>query len=149
LRSFRKKQMTLDERIKSDLIRDEGLRLSPYRDTLGYWTIGIGHLLGLSPRMDQITLAEADALFVADLAEAKANLNRILDGLDLNEARYRALVNMSFNLGGKLRGFKKFLAAVEAGDWQLAGREMLDSKWAKQVGPRSLRLRDMIVTGVA
>ena len=44
-------------------------------------------------------------------------------------------------------GFKKFLAAMEAGEWETAGVEMLDSKWAEQVGPRSTRLRDLLLEG--
>jgi len=44
-------------------------------------------------------------------------------------------------------GFKKFLAAMEAGEWETAGVEMLDSKWARQVGPRSTRLRDLVLEG--
>jgi lysozyme len=55
---------------------------------------------------------------------------------------------MCFNLGlTRLLGFKKFLAAMEAGDWKTAGVEMLDSKWARQVGVRSTRLRDLVVEG--
>ena len=44
-------------------------------------------------------------------------------------------------------GFKKFLAAVEAEEWETASVEMLDSKWAKQVGLRSTRLRDLLLEG--
>ena len=66
----------------------------------------------------------------------------------LSEARQRVLVNMCFNLGlSRLMGFKKFLTAVEAGEWETAGVEMLDSKWAEQVGPRSTRLRDLLLEG--
>ena len=38
-------------------------------------------------------------------------------------------------------------AAVEAEEWETAGVEMLDSKWAEQVGPRSTRLRDLLLEG--
>jgi lysozyme len=55
---------------------------------------------------------------------------------------------MIFNLGlTKLLNFKKFLAAMEAGDYVTAGKEMLDSRWARQVGNRSDRLEQMIVNG--
>ena len=55
---------------------------------------------------------------------------------------------MWFNLGlTRLLGFKKFLAALEAEDWDRAAEEMLDSKWAVQVGPRSTRLRDLLLEG--
>jgi lysozyme len=48
---------------------------------------------------------------------------------------------MCFNLGiARLRGFKKMLAAMQAGDVETAAKEMLDSTWAKQVGARAHRL---------
>ena len=66
----------------------------------------------------------------------------------LTDDRQRAIINMVFNLGlTKLLHFKKFLAAMEAGDYETAGKEMLDSKWARQVGNRSDRLEQMIVNG--
>ena len=68
--------------------------------------------------------------------------------VDLSDTRQRVMVNMCFNLGlSRLMGFKNFLAAMEAGDWETAGVEMLDSKWAVQVGPRSTRLKDLVLEG--
>ena len=39
---------------------------------------------------------------------------------------------------------QKFIAGVNAGDWNKAAVEMMDSRWAKQVGARAERLRDRI-----
>jgi lysozyme len=51
-----------------------------------------------------------------------------------------------FNLGRpRLSRFKKFIAAINEGDWEIAAIEMMDSKWAVQVGPRSERLRDRVL----
>ena len=36
---------------------------------------------------------------------------------------------------------------MEAGDYETAGKEMLDSRWATQVGNRADRLEQMIVNG--
>ena len=33
------------DKLRRDLVRDEGKRLRPYRDSLGNWTVGVGHLL--------------------------------------------------------------------------------------------------------
>jgi hypothetical protein len=57
-------------------------------------------------------------------------------------------LNMTFNLGDRLLGFRKALAAVQAGDWSTAAAEMLDSQWAAQVGPRAQRLAEAMRTGV-
>ena len=39
---------------------------------------------------------------------------------------------------------KKFIAAVNDGNWSTAAVEMMDSRWATQVGARAERLRDRI-----
>jgi lysozyme len=145
--------------LKAELVRDEGLKLVSYRDTVGLWTIGVGHLLGTQRRMTEITNAEAMALLEADINVAEEVVNRLIpvytywDGdtgqggyRPYNQVRSRALVNMAFNLGNRLAGFKKFLAAVNSNDWATAGVEMMDSQWAKQVGARAVRLRKMIET---
>ena len=50
-----------------------------------------------------------------------------------------------FNLGRtRLGKFKKFIGAINEGDWEKASIEMMDSRWAKQVGARAERLRDRI-----
>lgn len=133
--------------LRKDLIRDEGLRLTAYQDSVGLWTIGVGHLLGKTPRMSELTPRECDVLFAADVEEAQAILSRYVTAPLLSEARHRALVNMAFNLGPRLGEFKKFIAAVNAGDWATAAAEMQDSAWWGQVGARAARLRDAIMEG--
>ena len=56
------------------------------------------------------------------------------------------MANMGFNLGlTRLLQFKKFLAAMEKGDYETAAIEMMDSRWAVQVKGRSTRLRDRVI----
>ena len=51
------------------------------------------------------------------------------------------LANMMFNMGRpRLSGFKKFNAAVAAGEWEEAAEEMIDSRWYRQVTNRADRL---------
>lgn len=137
-------------KLKSELTRDEGRRLEAYKDSVGLWTIGIGHLLGGAPRMSRITDAECDALFEGDVAAAIEVLTKYVDlpvQMRIDEVRMRALVNMAFNLGHRLGEFKRFLAAVNGEDWLRAGTEMEQSAWFHQVGARAVRLRHMIETG--
>lgn len=57
----------------------------------------------------------------------------------LNNPRKQAILNMLFNLGlTRFSKFKKMIACIEASD-AVAAREMLDSKWAKQVKGRAVR----------
>ncbi len=43
--------------------------------------------------------------------------------------------------------FRRMLAALHVGDYELAAAEMLDSKWALEVGNRAQELAAMIRTG--
>ena len=138
----------MDPLLLQELRRDEGLRLTAYKDSLGYWTIGVGHLLGSRARMTDISIDEAEALLIGDVEEAVALVDDLFQAVTFLKyfrgARYRALVNMAFNLGSKLRQFKNFRAAVLKEDWTRASAEMLNSLWAKQVGVRAKRLAYMI-----
>lgn len=134
--------------LEADLIRDEGLRLEVYKDSVGLFTIGVGHLLGTEPRMTKITRGEAFALFAADIEEAIANAALfVVNYAELSEARQRVLVNMAFNLGKRLFEFRRFMHAVETGQWALAAMEMKDSKWYTQVKARGERLHDLMLAG--
>ena len=60
---------------------------------------------------------------------------------NLSEARQNVLLDMCFNLGiSRFLQFKNFLAAIQDGRWEVGYREMLDSRWADQVGARAQRL---------
>ena len=71
----------------------------------------------------------------------------------LDDARRAVLVNMAFNMGlgvhgqSGLLGFTRMLGAVERGDYDRASAEMMDSRWAQQVGPRAQRLSRQMQTG--
>ena len=140
-------------------MRDEGLRQTAYQDSVGLWTIGVGHLIddgNTPPRIMKLTLQEVYAFLEMDVDIAEDRCRGLFpQWLLIDFVRQDALINMSFNLGNRLGGFKKFVAAVNgamntlANDdfWRTAGREMMDSKWATQVGQRAIRLRSMIETG--
>lgn len=131
--------------IEDQLIRDEGLRLKPYKDTVGKTTIGVGR------NLDDVGISRDEAIHLLDndIERASAWLRTNLPWtLYLDEVRNAALVNMCFNLGpGNLQGFVHFLAKLQAQDWSGASAEMLNSQWAKQVGPRADRLAKQIETG--
>ncbi|MCV6587566.1 MAG: hypothetical protein OIF57_00865 [Marinobacterium sp.] len=61
----------------------------------------------------------------------------------LDAARQLVLANMAYNLGvPRLKGFRKMWRALEQGDYKLAAAEMLDSRWARQVGKRATELAE-------
>ena len=133
------------EQVIEELKRDEGVVLTLYQCSAGKNTIGVGR--NLDDR--GITDDESDYLLSNDIDICIEELTNAFPWfVDLSDTRQRVMVNMCFNLGlSRLMGFKNFLAAMEAGDWETAGVEMLDSKWAVQVGPRSTRLKDLVLEG--
>ena len=131
--------------LRSQIVRDEGVRLMPYKDSEGLLTIGVGRCLD---RVG-ISMAEADMMLDNDISRATASvIARIPWAQGLEEVRRGALVNFAFNMGiAGLLGFQKMLAAMERGAWDEAARELLDSKYAGQVGVRAERLARQLVTG--
>lgn len=119
-----------------------------YRDSLGYLTIGVGHLVDRA-RGGRLPEHIIDALLDWDIEQKQKELFAALPWVrDLDPVREAVLTDMAFNLGIQgLLGFKRTLAAVKDGRWQDAATFMLQSKWAGQVGVRALRLSDMMRTG--
>jgi len=125
---------------------DEGICLKPYRDSVGKLTIGVGR------NLDDvgITEQEAEILLDNDIRNAYADLTDACRWVQkLDDARQNVLLNMTFNLGiTRLLGFRNTLAFVQAGQYEKAANEMLESLWARQVGLRAQRLAQIMRTGV-
>ena len=136
----------LMNRIKTQLVRHEGLKLKPYRCTAGKLTIGIGR--NLEDR--GITQKEAYAMLERDILDCEQWLIDEIPDIynNLDEVRQSVLLNMCFNLGIKgLFGFNNTLSFIAAGVWEKAANGMLASKWAKQVGRRAIELAEMMRKG--
>src|SRR5690554_2251827 len=122
----------------------EGFSDRLYYDSEGVPTVGWGHNC-LKPWPRHVL----EQLFDLDYREAEEAARRLVKSFDeLDEVRQAVLVNMAFNLGqARLASFSRMLAAVEAKDYETAAREMLDSKWARQVGRRARELAQMMREG--
>lgn len=129
------------QRIKYQLEQHEGNIPHAYQDSEGYWTIGIGHLID-KDKGGYIPEHIVDALLEYDISKVIEQLDSTIPWWNyLDEYRKEVLINMTFNLGiGNLLKFKKMLAALEVHDYETASVEMLDSKWARQVGKRAIHL---------
>lgn len=115
----------------------ESLRLKPYRCTAGKLTIGYGR------NLDDVGLSneEAEYLLLHDLENAEREASKLDCYKKLSQNRRDILIEMVFNLGyPRLCGFKKMIQALDRGDYNGAANEMLDSKWARDVGERARTL---------
>jgi len=127
-----------------NLKRHEGLRLKPYLCSEGKITIGFGRNLedmGISEK-------EAEMLLMSDIQRCYQELDVFSWFHDLDQVRQEAMVNMLFNLGlPTFLEFKRTLKFMAEGAYSQAAEEMLDSKWARQVGDRATELAYMVETG--
>lgn len=133
------------KKLEDQLALDEGKRFSPYKDTVGHLTVGIGHNLDASPLPHQeypMTEAEVDALFQQDVARAVAALDVHLPWWkSLPDAPARALIDLAFSMGiGELMSFNTFLRFMEEGQYKNAATDLQGTLWYKQVGTRGPRV---------
>lgn len=128
------------------LSRDESPRRTPYDDAtgkpikapVGHVTIGIGRNLEARPLSNQVMMM----ILREDVDEATRDARAVLGNEtweSLTENRKLGFINLAFNLGRiGLQGFRKLIAATQAGDWLKAGEELRTSLWARQVDPMQI-----------
>mgnify|MGYP001492931249 FL=1 len=133
------------QRLFAQLRLHEGVEHKPYKCTAGYLTIGVGRNIEERGLSDD----EIDYILSNDVNIATDELVATFDWYaDLDPIRQRVVVDMVFNLGmPRFKQFQNMIAAIEAGDWMEASDEMMDSRWAQQVGLRASRLAEMMETG--
>ncbi len=123
--------LTAEEYIKNH----EGLRLKAYKDSLGYPTIGWGHLC-VKNEYTEIDEEKAQELFNKDLIETQFFVGRLFpDFSQYSENRKTALLDMAFQLRGNLTHFPKAMAHIKAQEWTEAVCDLLDSLWARKQTP--------------
>lgn len=127
---------------------DEGEVDHAYKDSLGYLTIGVGHLIDAA-KGGSLPKEIVDALFEWDRTHKEAELTAALYYyVHLDEVRKAVLLDMAFNLGtAGLLAFKQTLASIQAGNYVAASVSMLQSRWATQLPVRANRLSQMMATG--
>jgi len=131
--------------LKAHFEEEEGIRALPYRDTLGHWTIGIGHNLA-----KPISKAAILQIFSDDLDEAITHTKALFYGYwdAMSDGRKLALISMCFQLGQSgLQEFRLMIRAIQAGKWEEAASEALESQWAIQTPARAQRIALMLETG--
>ena len=94
-------------------------------------------------------MEEIEYLLRNDIKRTCEEVRKALPWFDtLSTNRQQVLINMGFNLGTKgLLGFKNTLEFVRTGQYDAAAKGMLASKWAKQVGNRSVELAEQMRNG--
>lgn len=142
-----------DPTLLDDLKNDEGTaeyqatigyyrngRFWTYQDSLGFKTIGYGHLL-LSRESfpNGLTDAEATDLLSQDARTAVQGAKSIAESYKMRIPRKVQLIltEMVFQLGrGNTMGFTEMLGALAKNDYKTAAKEMRNSRWYSQTPTR-------------
>ena len=138
------------EVLAGQLLRHEGLELKLYKCPAGKWTIGAGR------NLEDRGITEEEALYLLR-NDIEISIDELINTFPwfsgLDGVRQMALVDLHFNLGlGTLKTFRKTLSLIEQAiegkvPWSEVSSELLNSRWADQVGHRSQTIANMIKTG--
>ena len=130
--------MSLLDNIKES----EGFRNRVYKCTAGFDTIGYGFAI------KDLTMDEDIATMILErkVAELKLRVhNKFPFITDLPESVQDVVIEMCYQMG--VSGFSKFSKTIQYlkdHEFECAGIEMLDSRWAKQTPNRAKKLSDIV-----
>ena len=143
-----------DKSVMAMIKKHEGVRNKPYQDSLGLWTVGVGHLIGdgksLPPEWNRtFSDQEIDALFAKDYQHHKEMAMNTPGWDKANDKGRAAMIDLAFNMGGSwYKKFKNAAAALAAGDFNKAADELQNSQWYKQVKGRAVTITQLIREGM-
>ncbi|MBX9934448.1 MAG: glycoside hydrolase family protein [Methylobacterium sp.] len=131
------------------LIAREGRRLSAYRDSVGIWTIGIGHTSAAGPPEVtpglRLSAADCDAIFRRDVARYAETVRGAVPA-DLPDHAFDALVSLCFNIGQPAFLRSTIVERLKCGDRDGAAAAILMWNRPSEVIPRRQAEFDQFVT---
>jgi GH24 family phage-related lysozyme (muramidase) len=137
--------------IKDMIIKHEGIRYEPYKDSLGLWTVGVGHLIGdgrsLPPEYNRkFSHEEVMAMFDKDYDKHRKQAESNVPGFSKFDSMGQgALTDLTFNMGpGWPKKFPNTSKKLAAGDTEGAAAGLTDSLWYQQVKSRGPTIVDMV-----
>lgn len=131
------------------LIVHEGIVLSRYLDSVGVWTIGVGHTKAAGDPdpetfTGKLTMSEALDLLRKDIVKYENGVNRAVK-VPLKQHEFDALVSFHYNTGAI--GRASFVKRLNAGDRAGAAQGMMSWKKPPEIIKRRTAERDLFLTG--
>lgn len=131
------------------LIGHEGVVLTRYLDSVGVWTIGVGHTKaagGLDPTTfkGKLTLAQVLDLLRTDIKKYEAGVTKAVK-VPLKQHEFDALVSFHFNTGAIAKA--TLTKSLNAGDKVLAAKQFMNWVTPKEITARRMAERDLFLTG--
>lgn len=136
------------EEVKQRVKEHEGFRDTVYSDSLGFATIGYGHLVLPTDNFVEgvaYPKEELEAVFDNDFQIALTSAEELLEEIEVPETIKGVIVEMCFQLGKpRVMKFKRMWEGLEAGDYNKSADEMIDSNWHKQTTARCESLAELV-----
>lgn len=124
--------MKVSDKGIAEILSHEAIVPSPYRDSVGVWTIGVGHTAAAGKPNPQtmengveLPIPELIDLFRRDLVKYEDGVNKAVT-VPLKQHEFDALVSFHFNTGAI--GRASFVKKLNAGDRAGAAAGMLEWK---------------------
>src|SRR5215469_9739374 len=97
----------------------EGCKLTAYQDSVGVWTIGVGHTAAAGEPVPcagmTITQEQADAIYDDDLDAYEATVNDYIEPV-MTQNQFDAFVSICFNIGQTAFAESTFVEKFNEGD---------------------------------
>ena len=126
--------------LKKRIKINEGFSLNPYKDQLGFLTIGYGHLVTINEKnllKKKLNKKKLEIIFEKDFKKALRDYNIFLKKFSSNKKEAELLIEMVYQIGIKgVLNFKKLLRNMSNGNMHLVCFEMMESLWYKQTPER-------------
>lgn len=128
--------------VKAMVVRHEGKVNQPYKDSLGLWTVGVGHLIGdgksLPPEWNRkFSDKEVMDLFEQDFAHHVKIAEKTPGYSKANDGGKAAFIDLSFNMGQWWPKWPNTSKKLNEADFEGAAEGLKDSKWYTQVKGRA------------
>ena len=126
--------------LKYRIKKNEGYSNKPYKDQLGFYTIGYGHLIKAEEKKyfkKKFKKQHFEDLFENDFNKSVKQFKSIYEKKFYKQNEKELLIEMLFQLGPKgVMKFKKMLFYLKKKQKYLTCLEMMDSLWYKQTPKR-------------
>lgn len=133
----------------AEIASHEAIVTTRYKDSVGVWTIGIGHTSGAGAPNPvkinrQLSITEVMGIFARDIKKFEKRVNKAFTR-DLTQAQFDAAVSFDFNTGGIHRA--SWVKAFNQGDDRTAQTSFMKWRKPREIIPRRQAECDLFFKG--
>ncbi len=118
----------------------------PYKDQLGFYTIGFGHLIRKNEKkfmQKKFSKKFFEELFEKDFNKSVIDFKKISKNKKYNQQEKELIIEMIFQMGvSNVKKFTKMFYFLNKKQYFMVCLEMMDSLWYRQTPSRVINLID-------